>query len=73
MAVEQPRYLTHQDVCDAARCGARAYVRIVDPDTLNDLLFCAHHARQYHRVIEDGTFIVYDDRWILDLPLDASA
>jgi hypothetical protein len=32
------------DRCD--RCGARAYVRVVLPSHL-ELLFCAHHNRQY--------------------------
>ena len=32
------------DRCD--RCGAQAYVRVVLPGRL-ELLFCAHHNRQY--------------------------
>jgi hypothetical protein len=36
--------LTAADRCD--RCGARAYVRILLPSGL-ELLFCAHHTRQY--------------------------
>ena len=36
--------LTTADRCD--RCGARAYVRILLPSGL-ELLFCAHHTRQY--------------------------
>jgi hypothetical protein len=36
--------LTAVDRCD--RCGARAYVRVLLPSRL-DLLFCAHHNRQY--------------------------
>jgi hypothetical protein len=38
------RTLTAVDRCD--RCGARAYVRVLLPSRL-DLLFCAHHNRQY--------------------------
>jgi hypothetical protein len=36
--------LTAVDRCD--RCGARAYVRVLLPNAL-ELLFCAHHHRQY--------------------------
>jgi hypothetical protein len=36
--------LTTVDRCD--RCGARAYVRVLLPSRL-ELLFCAHHSRQY--------------------------
>ena len=36
--------LTATDRCD--RCGARAYVRVLLPSHL-ELLFCAHHNRQY--------------------------
>jgi hypothetical protein len=36
--------LTAVDCCD--RCGARAYVRVLLPSR-RELLFCAHHNRQY--------------------------
>jgi hypothetical protein len=36
--------LTATDRCD--RCGAQAYVRVLLPSRL-ELLFCAHHGRQY--------------------------
>jgi hypothetical protein len=36
--------LTAMDRCD--RCGARAYVRVLLPSR-RELLFCAHHNRQY--------------------------
>lgn len=36
--------LTATDRCD--RCGARAYVRVLLPNAL-ELMFCAHHNRQY--------------------------
>jgi hypothetical protein len=36
--------LTATDRCD--RCGAQAYVRVLLPSRL-ELLFCAHHNRQY--------------------------
>jgi hypothetical protein len=38
------RTLTAADHCD--RCGAPAYVRVLLPGRL-ELLFCAHHNRQY--------------------------
>jgi hypothetical protein len=36
--------LTAMERCD--RCGARAYVRVLLPSR-RELLFCAHHHRQY--------------------------
>jgi hypothetical protein len=36
--------LTATDRCD--RCGAQAYVQVLLPSRL-ELLFCAHHSRQY--------------------------
>jgi hypothetical protein len=36
--------LAATDRCD--RCGAQAYVRVLLPSRL-ELLFCAHHSRQY--------------------------
>ncbi|HEY0168591.1 MAG TPA: hypothetical protein VGB75_16220 [Jatrophihabitans sp.] len=36
--------LTAVDRCD--RCGAQAYVRVTLPAG-NELLFCAHHGREY--------------------------
>jgi len=36
--------LTASDRCD--RCGAQAYIRVVLSGG-NELLFCAHHGRQY--------------------------
>ena len=37
---------THTVVDRCDRCGARAYVRVLLPSRL-ELLFCAHHNRQY--------------------------
>ena len=36
--------LTAIDRCD--RCGAKAYVRVLLPNS-GELLFCAHHSRQH--------------------------
>lgn len=64
--------LTANDRCDAPSCGARAYVRIVMPTTLNDLLFCAHHGTQYEDVLKLQHLIVYDEREAVNQKLDAS-
>jgi hypothetical protein len=42
--LEDDGLLTAVDRCD--RCGARAHVRVLLPSQL-ELLFCAHHNRQY--------------------------
>ena len=41
MAPSEP--LTAMDLCD--RCSAQAYVRVILP--AGELLFCAHHGREY--------------------------
>ena len=50
--------LTAADRCD--RCGARAYVRVVLPNFL-ELLFCAHHNRQYSSALADIAVEIQDE------------
>ena len=50
--------LTAADRCD--RCGAQAYVRVLLPGSL-ELLFCAHHNRQYSSALADIAVEIQDE------------
>ena len=50
--------LTAVDRCD--RCGARAYVRVLLPNAL-ELLFCAHHNRQYGSALKKIAVEIRDE------------
>ena len=50
--------LTAADRCD--RCGARAYVRVLLPNFL-ELLFCAHHNRQYASALTKIAVEIHDE------------
>ena len=50
--------LTAVDRCD--RCGARAYVRVLLPNAL-ELLFCAHHNRQYASALTKVAVEIHDE------------
>ena len=50
--------LTAVDRCD--RCGAQAYVRVLLPGRL-ELLFCAHHNRQYSSRLADIAVEIQDE------------
>jgi hypothetical protein len=50
--------LTVVDRCD--RCGARAYVRVLLPSRL-ELLFCAHHNRQYASALKKIAIAIQDE------------
>jgi hypothetical protein len=50
--------LTTVDRCD--RCGARAYVRVLLPNAL-ELLFCAHHNRQYASALTKIAAEIHDE------------
>jgi hypothetical protein len=50
--------LTAVDRCD--RCGAQAYVRVLLPSRL-ELLFCAHHNRQYASALADIAVEIQDE------------
>jgi len=50
--------LTAVDRCD--RCGAQAYVRVLLPSHL-ELLFCAHHSRQYSQALADIAVEIEDE------------
>jgi len=71
--VEQEWTLTASDRCDVRKCGARAFVRTVDPVTWFDILWCGHHFRQVESKILEREFSVFDERGQLDVKLDASA
>jgi hypothetical protein len=46
------------DHCD--RCGAQAYVRALLPNGL-ELLFCAHHSRQYSPALTKIAVDIHDE------------
>ena len=50
--------LTAADRCD--RCGAQAYVRVLLPRRL-ELLFCAHHSRQYSSALANIAVEIQDE------------
>jgi hypothetical protein len=50
--------LTVVDRCD--RCGARAYVRVLLPNSL-ELLFCAHHSRQHASALTKIAIEIHDE------------
>jgi hypothetical protein len=50
--------LTAVDRCD--RCGAQAYVRVLLPRRL-ELLFCAHHHRQYASALANIAVEIQDE------------
>jgi len=52
------RRLTAVDRCD--RCGAQAYVRVLLPSRL-ELLFCAHHNRQYASALANIAVEIQDE------------
>lgn len=53
-----PTPLSAADRCD--RCGARAYLRAVLPSG-NELLFCAHHAREHAAALRAVAVEVHDE------------
>jgi len=50
--------LAATDRCD--RCGARAYVRVLLPSR-RELLFCAHHNRQYASALTKIAVEIHDE------------
>ena len=50
--------LTALDRCD--RCGVQAYVR-VELIEGTELLFCAHHARQYDDKLREVAILIQDE------------
>jgi hypothetical protein len=57
-----PWTLTAADRCD--RCGVRAYVRALLPNGL-ELLFCAHHHRQYASALTKIAVEIHDETQLL--------
>ena len=61
-----PSPLTAHDRCD--RCGAQAYLR-VHLASGNELLFCAHHAREHGEKLRTIAVNVHDETGkLLDAP-----
>lgn len=61
MSDEFKPLLLRVDLCDAKGCGARAFVAAVFASR-SELLFCGHHARQYHDDLERLAMFVIDYR-----------
>jgi hypothetical protein len=55
--------LTAVDRCD--RCGAQAYVRVTLPAG-SELLFCAHHGREYAPKLRELDAAILDESERLD-------
>jgi len=53
--------LLRVDLCDAKGCGARAFHAAIFASR-SELLFCNHHARQYHDALERLAICVIDYR-----------
>ncbi|GAA0637896.1 hypothetical protein GCM10009547_47870 [Sporichthya brevicatena] len=63
--------LTAVDRCD--RCGAQAYIRVVLSEG-SDLLFCAHHGRQYELKLREIATEFHDEtNRLAGTPASASA
>jgi hypothetical protein len=57
-AIAPTKPLTALDLCD--RCGAQAYVRVVLPNA-GELLFCAHHGREYREKLAQVAVEIQDE------------
>ncbi len=57
-SLTQRSRLTADDRCD--RCGAQAYVQ-VELLAGAELLFCAHHARQYQEKLREVAIVIHDE------------
>ncbi|MEO7263141.1 MAG: hypothetical protein ABI047_18100 [Jatrophihabitantaceae bacterium] len=62
--------LTAADRCD--RCGAQAYVRVTLPAG-SELLFCAHHGREYAPKLRELDAAIMDESERLDDPQPVTA
>ena len=50
--------LTAADRCD--RCSAQAYIRVIMPNG-GELLFCAHHGREYDEALRNVAAEIQDE------------
>ena len=57
-AIAPTKPLTAMDLCD--RCGAQAYVRVLLPNS-GELLFCAHHGREYATALAKVAVDIQDE------------
>jgi hypothetical protein len=64
-AIAPTKPLTALDLCD--RCGAQAYVRVVLPNS-GELLFCAHHGREYREKLAQVAVEIQDETGRLTEP-----
>lgn len=64
-AIAPTKPLTALDLCD--RCGAQAYVRVLLPNS-GELLFCAHHSREYGKKLAEVAVEIHDETGRLSEP-----
>jgi hypothetical protein len=64
-AIAPTKPLTALDLCD--RCGAQAYVRVLLPNA-GELLFCAHHSREYSKKLAEVAVEIQDETGRLTEP-----
>jgi hypothetical protein len=64
-AIAPTKPLTALDLCD--RCGAQAYVRVLLPNS-GELLFCAHHSREYSKKLAEVAVEIQDETGRLTEP-----
>lgn len=62
--------LTALDRCD--RCGAQAYVRVT-LSSGSELLFCAHHAREFEPRLREMDATIHDETTKLEVSPSGSA
>jgi hypothetical protein len=48
--------------CDAARCGARAYVAAISPTTAKMIVLCSHHFGKSEQKLAEAKWIIEDWR-----------
>lgn len=55
----EPEVLTAADRCD--RCGSQAFLSVMHQDWPQELMFCAHHGREYIPAL-----LLIEDVWVHD-------
>lgn len=59
---------TDLGTCDAARCGARAYIAAVSPVSAKIIVLCGHHYTAHTQALAEGRWIIEDWRHELEEP-----
>lgn len=61
--------MDHSDRCD--RCGAQAFIRAVY--SVSDLLFCAHHGREYRTALSASAIFLEDQSDTINMKASPAA